>query len=743
MRNRARIGPAHQMSPTAFTVYQSSYHAISGQNVPKADRRLRGHTEVQHLPRLNANSRLSTALPTNSHLHNNLQTFEHLQRDNWASTSYQSQQQPSYQSQFLQQCSTTGLGLSTSNSTYNPSTTFANNTAMTATAIKFEQAATNGSSGSSSNGFGSASTSNWPAGLNSTTEWEQLAAAAIGRGTGVGLDSRMINTPPYYNAAAANYATNAAYLYGNQSNYGLPRNSGGVNSATSFPNYFATSNPVNSLNYAVNYGSTNLADYYGFNYYSGVGNSAVDAFASTTRSHSSGASTSGYPCHSTQNNSYDKTNTGHSILNNSCDVGSDLQSISLQHQAGASQQHQLSPTLGPSMVKTEQKPKRAKKRKLASGSLSSVGGSGGASCSPLEPNNTRVFIWELEDLVCFSMLGNPYASSMDANMLPVVEQILKCAFLLDGVEDCEQTNIEDAEIDDNVPHHNDVTGSNHLMMFNNSNGQQLPTKIEMDSVSDGTTSEHINQQSPSSTGRHPQHAVSPTLNQQTDNVGIFLNNAGNLNNSLICAAAVPNGGSTMGINQGVLEGLRRIATKYQHIRATYDRYKTNLADLLDCCGLSASKTNIAEHFNTYDKLSGCKIERYRRCLKIIYERSALIKDRCTNIVITNETLASSLAKLLAFDMAEFVQPENIYSTIKIGKEAVLTRICERFKKQHAVIITSSSDLNLLAKRENIPCWKMQSLNDIDAFYFALDTILLADTCTSISTQQDYLKLSRC
>lgn len=59
----------------------------------------------------------------------------------------------------------------------------------------------------------------------------------------------MINTPPYYNAAAANYATNAAYLYGNQSNYGLQRNSGGINSAASFPNYFAASNPVNSLNY--------------------------------------------------------------------------------------------------------------------------------------------------------------------------------------------------------------------------------------------------------------------------------------------------------------------------------------------------------------------------------------------------------------------------------------------------------------------------------------------------------------
>ena len=92
-------------------------------------------------------------------------------------------------------------------------------------------------------------------------------------------------------------------------------------------------------------------------------------------------------------------------------------------------------------------------------------------------------------------------------------------------------------------------------------------------------------------------------------------------------------------------------------------------------------------------------------LKIIFSenicfRSPLIKDRCTNIVIANETLSSSLAKLLAFDMAEYVLPENIYSTMKIGREAVLSRICERFKKERAVVITSSPELGLLAKRVN-------------------------------------------
>lgn len=96
--------------------------------------------------------------------------------------------------------------------------------------------------------------------------------------------------------------------------------------------------------------------------------------------------------------------------------------------------------------------------------------------------------------------------------------------------------------------------------------------------------------------------------------------------------------------------------------------------------------------------SGIPVDAYRRCLQLIYERSPLIKDKCTNIVLTGDSLASGLAKLMLFDLARFVPAENVYSVAKISKEEAVKRIGNRFRKKHTVIISSIPKTAELAKQ---------------------------------------------
>lgn len=91
------------------------------------------------------------------------------------------------------------------------------------------------------------------------------------------------------------------------------------------------------------------------------------------------------------------------------------------------------------------------------------------------------------------------------------------------------------------------------------------------------------------------------------------------------------------------------------------------------------------------------IEGHRRCVQLISDRSPQIKDKCANIVLGGESLACVLAKLMIFDLAKHVPVENVYSVAKISKEEALKRIANRYKKKHAVILSSNVETGRLAK----------------------------------------------
>lgn len=67
--------------------------------------------------------------------------------------------------------------------------------------------------------------------------------------------------------------------------------------------------------------------------------------------------------------------------------------------------------------------------------------------------------------------------------------------------------------------------------------------------------------------------------------------------------------------------------------------------------------------------------------------------------MTGENIVTTLAKLLIMEQSSMIPAENVYSMMKIGKEAVMDRILSHFgKKCSFVIISTHPDTHEIAKK---------------------------------------------
>ncbi|KAM3722386.1 Eyes absent [Dirofilaria immitis] len=181
--------------------------------------------------------------------------------------------------------------------------------------------------------------------------------------------------------------------------------------------------------------------------------------------------------------------------------------------------------------------------------------------------------------------------------------------------------------------------------------------------------------------------------------------------------------SLLGHARGGVDWMRKLAAKYQHIKDTYNSYKNNFHDLLERIG-NAERAELLALKSTMDPLTRGWGESVGQCLKLIIDRSS--REHYANILLTGENIVSTLAKLLIMEQSSMIPAENVYSMVKIGKEAVIDRILSHFgKKCSFVIISTHLDTHEIAKKENIPLWKVKSVRDLDLFHLALNHHLLS------------------
>ncbi|PIO57913.1 hypothetical protein TELCIR_20666 [Teladorsagia circumcincta] len=115
--------------------------------------------------------------------------------------------------------------------------------------------------------------------------------------------------------------------------------------------------------------------------------------------------------------------------------------------------------------------------------------------------------------------------------------------------------------------------------------------------------------------------------------------------------------------------------------------------------MSAQKEEINDACRQIEQLFGGRTDAARRCLEVVAQRTAVSSEKYANVVLCSDPLVAAVAQLLLAGLAPAVPIENIYSTSKAGREAVLDRIQNRFgKKCSYVVITSSAETNNLARK---------------------------------------------
>uniref|UniRef100_A0A914PR27 Eyes absent homolog n=1 Tax=Panagrolaimus davidi TaxID=227884 RepID=A0A914PR27_9BILA len=170
------------------------------------------------------------------------------------------------------------------------------------------------------------------------------------------------------------------------------------------------------------------------------------------------------------------------------------------------------------------------------------------------------------------------------------------------------------------------------------------------------------------------------------------------------------------VNRGIADGLQQMARRYQRMKDVYNKCKDNIGELTNYMPQYSSEQIIG-----WIKQHDVFVENYRQCLRITIERSTEM-ERFTNVVISNESLASTMAKLLLCNLAAYIPVENIYSSHKIGKAEIIDRASLRFKK-NMIIASSIQETREIAKKERIPVWPIRNLKDIDTYYHAIDKVL--------------------
>uniref|UniRef100_A0A1I7WZP7 Eyes absent homolog n=1 Tax=Heterorhabditis bacteriophora TaxID=37862 RepID=A0A1I7WZP7_HETBA len=115
--------------------------------------------------------------------------------------------------------------------------------------------------------------------------------------------------------------------------------------------------------------------------------------------------------------------------------------------------------------------------------------------------------------------------------------------------------------------------------------------------------------------------------------------------------------------------------------------------------ISGQKDDITDAVRQVESLFASRTEVARRCLEAVAQRTAMSSEKYANIVMCSDGLVPAVAQLLLSGLAHTIPIENIYSTNKAGKEAVLDRIQHRFgKKCSYVVVTSHPETNAVARK---------------------------------------------
>ncbi|XP_043098569.1 eyes absent homolog 2 isoform X3 [Puntigrus tetrazona] len=177
----------------------------------------------------------------------------------------------------------------------------------------------------------------------------------------------------------------------------------------------------------------------------------------------------------------------------------------------------------------------------------------------------------------------------------------------------------------------------------------------------------------------------------------------------------PAGGGTLCLGSGVHGGvdwMRKLAFRYRRVKEIYNTYKNNVGGLLG----SPKREEWLQLRREMEVLTDLWLTQALKALALINSR-----PNCVNVMVTTTQLIPALSKVLLYGLAGAFPIENIYSATKTGKESCFERVTQRFGRRAVyVVVGDGVEEETVAKKKNMPFWRVTCRADLEALSHALE-----------------------
>uniref|UniRef100_A0A8D3E0Y6 Eyes absent homolog n=1 Tax=Scophthalmus maximus TaxID=52904 RepID=A0A8D3E0Y6_SCOMX len=177
----------------------------------------------------------------------------------------------------------------------------------------------------------------------------------------------------------------------------------------------------------------------------------------------------------------------------------------------------------------------------------------------------------------------------------------------------------------------------------------------------------------------------------------------------------PAGAGSLCLGSGVHGGvdwMRKLAFRYRRVKEIYNTYKNNVGGLLG----SPKREEWLQLRREMEVLTDLWLTQALKALALINSR-----PNCVNVLVTTTQLIPALSKVLLYGLGSAFPIENIYSATKTGKESCFERVSQRFGRRAVyVVIGDGAEEEAVAKKKNMPFWRVSCRPDLEALSHALE-----------------------
>ncbi|KAM8914346.1 eyes absent homolog 2 isoform 1-T4 [Spinachia spinachia] len=177
----------------------------------------------------------------------------------------------------------------------------------------------------------------------------------------------------------------------------------------------------------------------------------------------------------------------------------------------------------------------------------------------------------------------------------------------------------------------------------------------------------------------------------------------------------PAGAGSLCLGSGVHGGvdwMRKLAFRYRRVKEIYNTYKNNVGGLLG----TPKREEWLQLRREMEVLTDLWLTQALKALALINSR-----PNCVNVLVTTTQLIPALSKVLLYGLGSAFPIENIYSATKTGKESCFERVSQRFGRRAVyVVIGDGAEEESVAKKKNMPFWRVSCRADLEALSHALE-----------------------